>query len=480
MYKKIGSVIESYNPATKELLGSVAVTSCEEVPAIIAKCKAAFPMWAAFSYEERGKRLKKLADVLESKQNDLAALMTQEMGRPLSESLPEVTKSVKFIRSFADNAERMLSAHVISEVAGKDVKIVSEPYGVVALIKPWNMSLQTPIWSMAPALMAGNAVVFKPSENTLLVAKELEKAIVQCEALPKGLVGFVYGDREQGVALLQGEIDMVSFTGSVQAGKAIATQVADRFIKASLELGGKDPMIVLDDVNVGFAAMAAVWGSTTNCGQFCSSIERVYVQDTIFDVFVQKCKEYCEKIKVGNGLDPSVEMGPVVNEQQFNKVIRQIDDAVSKGAQIVTGGGAYQTGELSKGWFIQPTIVINLTNDMSIVQEETFGPVIRIMKFSTVDEAVKMANDTVYGLGASVITQNKELAQLLASKIDAGMIWINEPLLSNEFCPWIARKNSGLGYELGELGIREFVKQKIINSQYHDNDSLRGWWYPYK
>ena len=480
MYKKVGNVIESFNPATKEILGSVEVTSCEEITAIIEKCRTAFSVWSAFSYEKRGNCLKKLADILESKQDVFAALMTKEMGRPLSESIPEVTKSVRFIRSFANHAEKMLSDHIISEVAGKDVKIISEPYGVAALIKPWNMSLQTPIWAMAPALMAGNAVAFKPSENSLLVAKELEKAISQCDVIPQNLVGFVYGDKDQAIALLQNKIDMVSFTGSVQAGKAIATQVADRFIKTSLELGGKDPMIVIEDANVSFAAKAAVWGSTTNCGQFCSSIERVYVQDTIFDAFVQKAKEYCEQIKVGNGLDPSVEMGPVVNEQQFNKVIAQIQDAVSKGARIVTGGGAYETGELTKGWFIQPTVMTDLTADMSIVREETFGPVVRILRFSTIEEAVVLANDTMFGLGASVITQNTELAQSLARQIDAGMIWINEPLLSNEYCPWIARKNSGLGYELGELGIREFVKQKIINSQFHDNDTLRGWWYPYQ
>lgn len=373
----------------------------------------------------------------------------------------------------------MLSDYIIKDVPDKDVKIINEPYGVVALIKPWNMPLQTPIWAMAPALMAGNAVVFKASENSLLVARELESIIVEGDFFPEGLVGFVYGDREQGIALLKNKIDMVSFTGSVSAGKAIAAQVADRFIKTSLELGGKDPMIVLDDADIDFAAMAAVWGSTTNCGQFCSSIERVYVQDTIFDTFVLKAKEYCEKIKVGNGLDPIVEMGPVVNDVQYNKVIEQIQDAVQRGATIITGGGAYTNGELAKGWFIQPTVIVDLTNDMKIVQEETFGPLVRIMKFHTIDEAIALANDSKYGLGASVITQNEELAKYIADELDVGMVWINEPLLSNEYCPWIARKNSGLGYELGELGIREFVRSKIINSQFIGNNTLRGWWYPY-
>lgn len=479
MFSKSGNAIQSYNPANKELIGTVQCTSDSEITEIVARCREAFSTWSSYSFEERGKRLKRFADILENKANEFAVLMTKEMGRPLSESLPEVTKSVRFIRSFADRAESMLSNFIITDVPNKDIKIISEPYGVVALIKPWNMPLQTPIWSIAPALMAGNAIAFKPSENSLLVAKELEKIFTECDFFPHGLVGFIYGDKEQGIALLNNKIDMVSFTGSVKAGKAIAAQVADRFIKTSLELGGKDPMIVLDDADIDFAAMAAVWGSTTNCGQFCSSIERVYVHNAIFDEFVQKVKEYCEKIKVGNGLDPTVEMGPVVNEIQFNKVIEQIQDAVQRGATIITGGGAYKDGELAGGWFVQPTVIVNLTNDMKIVQEETFGPLVRVLKFDTIDEAIALANDSEYGLGASVITQNVEKAKYIARKLDTGMVWINEPLLSNEFCPWIARKNSGLGYELGELGIREFVRSKIISSQFDGNDSLRGWWYPY-
>ena len=479
MFKKVGNKIESYNPATKELLGSVDITPSAEITLIVSRCIDAFKVWSCYSYKERGDALKELANNLETKSKYLSELMTSEMGRPLSESLPEVTKSIKFIRTFADKAEQMLSDYLITEVPGKNVKITSEPYGVVALIKPWNMPLQTPIWSIAPALMAGNAIAFKPSENSLLVARELEKTIQECKVFPVGLVGFIYGDAEQGKELLDNDINMVSFTGSVGAGKAIAKQVADRFIKTSLELGGKDPMIVLPDADIKFAAMAAVWGSTTNCGQFCSSIERVYVHESIFDNFVQIAKSYCEKIKVGNGLDPAIEMGPVVNEQQFNKVISQIEEAKQCGATIVTGGCAYASGELANGWFIQPTLITNLTQEMSIMREETFGPVVRIMKYSTIDEAIALANDSEYGLGSSVITQDIQMAQYIANRIDTGMVWINEPLLSNEYCPWIARKNSGLGYELGELGIREFVKLKIISSQFENNDTHRTWWYPY-
>lgn len=300
MYKKINNTIQSFNPATKELIGEIKITTSNEIKLLVQKCKESFLIWSSYSYNRRSKAMNELANLLESNAEELAILMTKEMGRPLSESFPEVIKSIKFIRFFAQNAEKMLSDFIIREVPEKNVKIIAEPYGVAALIKPWNMPLQTPIWSMAPALMAGNAVVFKPSENTLLVAKELEKLINKCDLIPKNLVGFIYGDKEQGIQLLKENIDMVSFTGSVNAGKSIAKQVSDRFIKTSLELGGKDPMIVFNDANIDFAAMAAVWGSTTNCGQFCSSVERVYVEESIYDEFIEKVKILLQEIKVGS------------------------------------------------------------------------------------------------------------------------------------------------------------------------------------
>lgn len=479
MYKIHGNILESYNPANKQKIGDVQLTAQKEIQDIVLRAKEAFPLWKKLSYKERAVYLNRLADYLDKNARGIAELMTKEMGRPLTESIPEVTKSARFLRYFADNTEMLLNDEIIDGVVNKDVRLVFEPYGVVALIKPWNMPLQTPVWALAPALMAGNAVVLKPSENTLLVAKELEKAITICN-FPKDIVNFVYGDKEQGRQLLDCDIDMVSFTGSVAAGKAIASQVAGRLIKTSLELGGKDPMIVFPDVDIDFAAMAAVWGSTTNCGQFCSSIERVYVHKSIFEQFVKRAAEMCKAIKVGDGLCGDIEMGPVVNEAQYEKILSQINDAVKCGAKVVTGGDCYKMGDLSKGLFIQPTVIINLKNNMRIMQEETFGPIVRIMPFSTEEEAIKLANDTTYGLGSAIFTQNKDLVQRVSSEIEAGMVWVNEPLLSHEKCPWIPRKNSGLGYELGTLGLKEFTRVKMVSAQFTDNNKMRSWWYPYK
>lgn len=225
--------------------------------------------------------------------------------------------------------------------------------------------------------------------------------------------------------------------------------------------------------------MAGVWGSTTNCGQYCSSVQRIYVHESIYDKLVEKVVEITKQIRVGNGLNPNIDMGPLVNQQQFSIVLNQIEDALCKGAKILFGGHPYLEGEFSKGYFMQPTVMIDLNHDMEIMKKETFGPVIRIMKFSDVEEAIELVNDSEYGLGAAVITQDNDKAEYIASRLDVGMVWINEPLLSMASCPWIARKNSGLGYELGQLGVLEFVKPKLVSSQYTGNEQKRVWWYPY-
>jgi acyl-CoA reductase-like NAD-dependent aldehyde dehydrogenase len=244
-------------------------------------------------------------------------------------------------------------------------------------------------------------------------------------------------------------------------------------------LGGKDPMIIFPDCNLDFAAMAAVWGATTNCGQYCSSIEVIYIHEKIYKSLLDKIVNLTKKIRVGNGLTSNIDMGPLVNQQQFDIVLNQVNDAINKGAKVLFGGEPYKTGELSKGFFFKPTVLVNVDHSMDILQSETFGPVIPIMPFKSVDEAIDLANKSFYGLGASIITQDKKLANSVASSLDVGMVWINEPLISMASCPWVARKGSGLGYELGELGIREFLKPKLVSSQFEDNEKPRTWWYPY-
>jgi acyl-CoA reductase-like NAD-dependent aldehyde dehydrogenase len=468
--------IVSINPATREELGRTAVATKKEIHAAVEAAWGAFNAWKDLTMEKRGQFINKLATELESHTESMARLITLEMGKPIKDSSAEVTKTVRFLRFFAEHTAEYMRPSPIKYADPKDAKIVYEPIGVVAAIKPWNLPLQTPIWAIAPALMTGCTVILKPSENTLLVAKELNSIAEKCK-LPKGVLSVVPGGKETGRLLLKEKIDMVSFTGSVAAGRSVASAVADRFIKTSLELGGKDAMLVFPDCDIDFAAKAAVYGSTTNCGQFCSEIQRVYAHESIYDPLVKKIVALTKKIRVGNGLDPKTDMGPVVNKPQFDKVINQLNDAVDKGAKALTGGGPYKTGELSKGLFIEPTVLVNVDHGMDIMKVETFGPIVRVMPFKDVDEGVGLANDSPYGLGASIITQDKKLAESVASRIDVGMVWVNEPLISMPSCPWISRKDSGLGSELGELGIHEFLKPKLVSMQFEDNKN-RAWWYP--
>ncbi len=475
MYKE---KIVSINPATKEELKAIPIATKHEIHEVVESAKNAFPDWKNLTFQKRGDFLKNLGKEIEAHADSIARLITLEMGKPIKESSAEVAKTIAFLNFFAENTYKYMLPSKIEDTGLKDTKIVYEPRGAIAAIKPWNLPLATPIWTIAPALMTGCTVVLKPSENTLLVAQELCSMAEKCE-FPKGVFSILTGGKETGRMLLQENIDMVSFTGSVAAGKGVARDVADRFIKTSLELGGKDPLLVFSDCNLDFAAMNAVWGSTTNCGQYCSSIERVYIHEDIYEPLVDKIVDLTEKIKVGNGLNPDTDMGPLVNQQQFDIVFSQINDAINKGAKVLVGGTPYENGDLSKGYFIKPTVLVDVDHNMDIMQLETFGPVVCIMQFKDVDEGIALANDSFYGLGASIITQNKELAETVASNLDAGMVWINEPLFSMALCPWIARKGSGIGYELGQLGIHEFLKPKLINSQFEDNDKSREWWYPY-
>jgi len=470
--------IISFNPATKEEIGRIPIAKKLDIHNAVESSKKAFNEWKSLTFETRGNFLKNLATELEHNIENIAKLITSEMGKPIKESAGEVTKTSNFLKFFAEKAEGYMLDSSIQDTGEKEAKIIYEPIGSVAAIKPWNLPLQTPIWAIGPALMSGCTVVLKPSENTLLVAKELEKLVMKCN-FPKGVLSVIYGGKETGMSLLHENIDMVSFTGSVAAGKQVSKSVADRFIKTSLELGGKDAIIVLPDCDLDFAAMAIVWGSTTNCGQFCSSIERVYIHREIYKPLLDRVVELTRQIRVGNGINSNIDMGPVVNEQQYNLILNHINDALSKGAKALIGGSSYDKGELSKGYFIKPTVLVDINHNMDIMKVETFGPIICAMPFDDLEKGISLVNDSYYGLGASIITQDKDLAEKIASDIDVGMVWINEPLLSMAACPWIARKGSGLGYELGQIGLHEFVKPKLINSQYEDNKKNRIWWYPY-
>ncbi|MCL2313255.1 MAG: aldehyde dehydrogenase family protein [Firmicutes bacterium] len=471
MAKKL---IKSFNPVDRSILGTVAIDSSPVITKKVENAKKAFMSWSKLSFAERAVYLNKLADLLDTNVNSLAMLITKEQGKPFFESAAEVVKSAMFLRYFGQKASEWLKPEIIEDTGDKQVKVIYEPIGVVAAIKPWNMPIQTPIGTIGPALAAGCTVLLKPSEYSLLVTQALEKLMM--EALPKYVCQVVYGGKDVGTLLLKNDMDMVSFSGSVRTGRIIEKALAGRLIKKTLELGGKNPMIVLDDVDIDFAACGAVYGCITNCGQRCSSVEAIYVQESIYEKFVEKVVHHVSKLVVGNGLDEDVEVGPLCNKQQLCIVLDQITDAVAKGAKILVGAKTY-ADERAKGNFVQPGVLVNLTPDMKIMREETFGPLVCIVSFKSIEEVISKVNAVEYGLGASIFTQNEKRANEIGHQIDAGMIWINEPLLASASCPWIVRKASGIGYELGILGMREFTEAKLVSEQYSDNGKPRSWWY---
>ena len=355
-----------------------------------------------------------------------------------------------------------------------------EPYGVVGIISPWNYPFSIPATEALAALVAGNAVVLKPSEFTSLVALELE-SLLHAAGVPENVLQVVVGDGATGAALLHSRggpgIDKLVFTGSVATGKRIAVAAAERLLPVVLELGGKDPMLVLDDADVDVASSAAVWGAFLNAGQTCLSVERCYVHRSLYDAFLKACVAKTKKLRVGHGLDRETDVGPMIHERQLQIVESHVDDAVARGARVLAGGSRFP--ELGKN-FYQPTVLADVTHEMRIMREETFGPVLPVMAFDSDEEAVRLANDTEFGLAASVWTRNRERGERLARCIQAGTVMVNDVVscFGISEAPHGGVKSSGVGRSNGRFGLEVMVRPKYL-----DSDLMPGmkkvWWYRY-
>ncbi len=477
--------IEPVNPATGEKLPKIPIASAQEVEAIVQKARAAWQdSWRFLSYEERGKILIKAADELSAKSEDIARLITTEMGRVLTESRNEVNKNAGFLKYFAEDVGKKLAPKEIDiskfSAPEKKAKVIYEPIGVAAIIKPWNAPIQTAVWAVGPALMAGCAVILKPSEYTPHSSMELQHAFDRA-GMPPGVFTVLIGDGETGAQLVNSNVDVVSFTGSLPSGRKVAEAASRRVRKMVLELSGKDGLIICDDVsNLDFAASAIVYGAFFNCGQLCSSLERVYVSKKIAPQLIEKVVALVKSLKVGNGLTPGMDIGPLANQRQFDIVAGHVEEAKKMGAKVLTGGYKITDGELAKGLFYAPTVLTNVNHDMRIMRDIVFGPVVSFMTYDTLEEAIQLVNDTNYGLGTAVLTQNKEMEDWLVRRLDSGMVWINEPLLSVAPCTWSVIKDSGYGGELGESGYKEYTFEKVVFTQYENNDKPRGWYLPYQ
>ncbi|HWZ81248.1 MAG TPA: aldehyde dehydrogenase family protein [Terriglobales bacterium] len=475
------SRIVSVNPATGEVLGELDCAGPTEVRAAVARARAAQPDWNAWGVRNRVKVLRRFQQILLSRKADIARKITQEAGKPYVESLlTEVLVVLDAARFLIENAYPLLREEKLPHgnlaLKTKSGRVLHEPYGVIGIISPWNYPFSIPATEVMAALVAGNAVVLKPSEFTPLIALELQSLLREA-GVPRDVLHVLPGEGAAGAALVQEALDKLVFTGSVATGRRIAQVAAERLLPMVLELGGKDPMIVLDDADIDVASSAAVWGACVNAGQACLSVERCYVHEKLYVPFVEACAEKARKLHVGNGTDPSTDVGPMISERQVRVVEAHAADALALGARVLVGGGRLR--ELGPT-FYAPTVIADVDHNMRVMREETFGPVLPIRSFRDDAEAVRLANDCDYGLAASVWTRDRLRGEAIARQIQAGTVMVNDVLscFSISEAPHGGVKASGIGRSHGRWGLEEMTRVKYI-----DSDLLprmkKVWWFGY-
>ena len=473
--------VASTNPATGELLRELDCASDAEVHAAVAQARSAQPAWAALSVEERIRILRKFQRLLHENKTEVATLITQEAGKPYVEALlTEVLVVLDAARFLIDNAFAFLREQPVPHgsvaMKAKKGRILREPYGVIAIISPWNYPLSIPAVDALAAVITGNAVVLKPSEFTSLIALKLA-SLLHTAGVPKEVFQVVVGDGATGAALLNSEVDKLIFTGSVPTGKRIAQAAAARLLPVVLELGGKDPMLVLDDADLDVASSAAVWGAFVNAGQACLSVERCYVHQSLYEKFLDACVAKAQKLRVGNGMDPQTDIGPMIHGRQLRIVETQVEEARTQGARVLAGGA--RLPELGTH-FYAPTVLADVTHQMRIMREETFGPVLSVAPFTSDAEAIRLVNDSEFGLAASVWTRDKKRGEAIARQIDAGTVMVNDVIscFGISEAPHGGFKASGIGRSHGQFGLEEMVRVKYL-----DTDRLprmkKLWWYGY-
>lgn len=468
-----GQTCDVTDPATLEQVGQRTVVSGPELETVLDRVNAAQKLWAQTDAKSRATRLHQLANRIESHDmTDCAILMSREMGKPYPEAIGEVANCAPIFRYYAEMARDEAGKVAGTTQIGSLQFARYEPLGVSAHIMPFNFPILLMCWTVAASLAAGNGVVIKPAEATTLSTLEFMKVFSD---MPENLIACTPGDASIGRALVDSpKTHAVAFTGSVKAGQAVAEAAARRLKPAVIEAGGSDPMIISAHAPIEIAAAGAVTGAFHMSGQVCTSTERMYVVDAVHDAFVAAFKAETERLRIGNGLERS-EIGPLVSASARDKVARLVEDAVAKGASVEIGGRIPVDQET--GWFYEPTILTNCTPDMDILKQEVFGPVVSIVRVPDFETAIEMANDSEFGLGASVFTTDLAEAHDAYEKLEAGMVWINNPMIDNDALPFGGWKNSGIGRELGRMGLDTFRRTKMVIM---DHKPVRhDWWYPY-
>ncbi len=462
MHTRAMSMLQSYNPATGDLVGEVPVTPITDIDTIVARARRAQEQWNALGLEGRGQLLRKACARFVERKDELGKLLTLEMGKPLASGVGEVEECGSMIEAEVAGMIDALKEEVIED-AHTRTTMYRDPLGVCAAITPWNFPISMPHWMCLPALMAGNTVVLKPSEETPLIAQAYVDAL--CEVLPDDVLQCVHGADEQGKALVAANVDLVAFTGSREVGKRILAACATNLKRVVLELGGKDPMLVLEGADLDRCAAFAASNSFRNAGQVCVSTERIYVTRADADVFVDHLCAHAAKKNVGDGMDPNTDVGPMISTRQRDHVLAQIKAALADGATLSfpVEDSSYG-GKEHHDHYVMPTVLRNVTHNMVIATEETFGPVACVIEVADNEEAIRLANDTPFGLGASVFGP-QEAALAAGRKLKAGMIGINKSCGGASGTPWVGAQESGYGFHSGIDGHRQFAQVRLVSTK---------------
>lgn len=468
------NAVDVVDPATAQVVASVADATMAELDEVVASAKAAQGAWAALSALDRTDALHAIANSIERARPLLAESMTREMGKPYKEAYDETTWAVLAFRYYAE-VSRADNGRVVGPVVGGHLNLVTKhPLGVVGIIMAFNYPYCLYAWEAAAALGAGNAVILKPSDHTTISSLLFLREMVP--HLPPGLVGLITGGAQMGAAMVaHPNIGGIAFTGSVGAGRKVALGCAENFKKALIETSGNDPFIVMPSANLEVAARAAAFAANLNCGQVCTSSERFYIHESVHDEFVTRVTGLVKGLRIGNGLD-KVDIGPMVSERERTRWEGLVSRAVADGAKVMAG--ATRPAGLDSGFFVTPTVLTEVAHDAEIMCTESFGPVMAISRVRNFDEALELANRSNYGLGSTVYTTDLLETTRAMSELEAGMTWINAPLLDNNAAPFGGWKVSGMGEQLGAEGLDQFRRTKMVMVD-PACSAQDFWWFPY-
>jgi aldehyde dehydrogenase (NAD+) len=459
---KSGKTFENRNPANwEELVGTFPLSGKEEVDEAVKAARRAFESWRLVPAPKRGDILKKVGDIMTARKDEIAKQMTREMGKVLLETRGDVQEGIDTAYYAASEGRRLFGHTVPSELPNKFNMAMRVPIGVAAIITPWNFPMAIPTWKIFPALVCGNTVVFKAASDTPATATTLVEILLEA-GVPPGVINIVHGGgSEVGLALVEHpDVDLVSFTGSTSVGKKISEIASKTLKRVSLELGGKNAQIVMDDANLDLALEGVLWGAFGTTGQRCTATSRLIVHEKVYDKFVSMVVDHAKKLRIGDGLKENIDVGPCVNRKQRETVDEYVKIGTGEGAKLLCGGKSAQGDGLTGGWFYEPTVLGDVKPTMRVAKEEIFGPVLSVIKVKSLAEAIEVSNNTTYGLSSSIYTQNINNAYIAIRDIKAGITYVNSPTIGAEaHMPFGGVKETGNGHREGGWTVYEFFSE---------------------